>query len=317
MRRPASIFGHDETGPYIEPEQRRLVVVSPHLDDAALSLGATIARVAHAGVPVTVVTVFAGDPSSEEPAGTWDRLCGFTTAGEAARARRGEDARACKILGAEPVWLPFPYGEYGDDRSEDEVWAALEQRLAEAALVLIPGYPLTHPDHVCLTRLVAMRASASTKLGLYVEQPYAHLAAMGSGYTPRPVRTAATARIVLRSRRGRTLQRPSVPDAVAPLRDAPLHWYAARADRHDRRVKSEAAEAYTSQLNWLGPRTLQRIRLYEWGWGGEGIGLLPIELSDRYRRRGVRVCDARALVRSAGSNDDLSAMTRHCDPVVP
>ncbi len=92
---------------------RRLVILSPHLDDAALSLGATIAYASEVGLAVTVLTVLAGDPDSEEPAGTWDTICGFATAGEAARVRRAEDANACEILGAEPMWLPFAYGDGG------------------------------------------------------------------------------------------------------------------------------------------------------------------------------------------------------------
>ena len=38
----------------------RLVVVSPHLDDAVLSLGATLAHAVESGATVEVLTVFAG-----------------------------------------------------------------------------------------------------------------------------------------------------------------------------------------------------------------------------------------------------------------
>jgi hypothetical protein len=48
--------------------QGRVVVVSAHLDDAALSLGATIARVASMGGEVSVLTVLAGDPDSNSAA---------------------------------------------------------------------------------------------------------------------------------------------------------------------------------------------------------------------------------------------------------
>ena len=66
-----------------------VVVVSPHLDDAALSLGAAIARARRIGAArVVVLTVFAGNPESDLPAGGWDSRAGFATEGEASRARR-------------------------------------------------------------------------------------------------------------------------------------------------------------------------------------------------------------------------------------
>ena len=86
----------------------RVAVLSPHLDDAVLSLGAAIARAVREGATVTIVTVFAGDVDSALPASNWDRLAGFATEGEAAAARRVEDATACALLGAEPRPLPFP-----------------------------------------------------------------------------------------------------------------------------------------------------------------------------------------------------------------
>ncbi|WP_366972639.1 PIG-L family deacetylase, partial [Thermoflexus sp.] len=39
-----------------------LWVLSPHPDDAVLSCGGTLYRTARAGIPVRVITVFAGDP---------------------------------------------------------------------------------------------------------------------------------------------------------------------------------------------------------------------------------------------------------------
>ena len=104
----------------------RVVVISPHLDDAALSCGATIARITSAGGEVSVLTVLAGDPEDTSAAGCWDAACGFETAGEAARKRRLEDSRGCEIVGAEPEWLPFPDEQYERSASDDEIWAAIE-----------------------------------------------------------------------------------------------------------------------------------------------------------------------------------------------
>ena len=63
-----------------------VVVISPHLDDAALSVGAAIAATAASGDRVIVLTVLAGHPSSvlaEER----DASAGFATHADAVRAR--------------------------------------------------------------------------------------------------------------------------------------------------------------------------------------------------------------------------------------
>jgi LmbE family N-acetylglucosaminyl deacetylase len=148
-----------------------VVVVSPHVDDAALSLGAAISHAARNGSRVTVLTVLAGDPGSTAPAGEWDGECGFRTAGEAARARRAEDAAACAQLGATAVWLPYSDHQYERGGSDDEVRAAVVEAVG-SSLVLLPGFPLGHPDHRWLHELLEP-AFPPERRGLYLEQPYA------------------------------------------------------------------------------------------------------------------------------------------------
>jgi len=150
-----------------------VVVVSPHLDDAAMSLGAAISRAARKGARVTILTVLAGDPASTEPAGEWDRSAGFATAGEAARGRREEDVLACQRLGARPVWLPFGDEQYERGATEEEIRAAVLEA-AGSALVLLPGFPLSHDDHRRLHDLLG-DAFEPARLGFYAEQPYAAL----------------------------------------------------------------------------------------------------------------------------------------------
>ena len=158
-------------------------VLSPHLDDAILSLGAAIAN---ARSELAVLTVFAGDPDSALPAGEWDSQSGFRTAGEAARARREEDALACADVGARPVWLPFVDHQYPPD-DDETVWNALERALEGADTVLVPAFPLTHPDHARLLALVERHGLPGRRLGRYVEQPYAAAwsdRSPGDGWTP-------------------------------------------------------------------------------------------------------------------------------------
>ena len=147
------------------------MVVSPHLDDGVLSLGASIAAWARRGVQVELLTVFACDPESAAPAGGWDARGGFGTEGEAARARRLEDGRACAVLGASSSWLPYgslDYERHGDDA---EIRSVLLDRLAGADRVLLPGTPLSHPDHAWLAEAIRPDA-VSARVGYYAEQPY-------------------------------------------------------------------------------------------------------------------------------------------------
>ena len=83
------------------------VFVSPHLDDAALSCGGNIARLARAGTRVTVVTVFTADQS---PGSALSPLAMRTHASwgvgdQPFEARRAEDAAACKAMGADAEHL--------------------------------------------------------------------------------------------------------------------------------------------------------------------------------------------------------------------
>lgn len=207
-----------------------VAVLSPHLDDAILSLGAAIACARGA---VSVVTVFAGDPESTLDAGEWDSRAGFRTAGEAARARREEDALACSDVDARPVWLPFADHQYSPD-DDAAVWAALAEALDAAETVLVPGFPLVHPDHGRLLQLVERNGLPGRRLGRYVEQPYA------AAWTDRPP-----------------------DDGWAPL----------AAGLPQRRAKLRACRRYASQLPLLSRTApvLRKTFAYEAARGGESV----------------------------------------------
>ena len=207
-----------------------VAVLSPHLDDGIFSLGAAIAA---ASGEVSVVTVLAGDPQSELPAGEWDAQSGFRTAGEAARARRAEDELACGDVGATPVWLPFSDHQYPRGAGDDEVWESIEDSLRDAGTVLVPGFPLMHEDHAWLEALVGARGLPGRRIGRYVEQPYA------AAWTPGP--------------------------------GAP-GWAAVGASARQRLAKRRAWRRYASQLPLLvGDTELGRVMRYEASRGGECV----------------------------------------------
>ena len=93
----------------------RVVVVSPHFDDAAL--GAAHLLTSHPGS--TVVTVLAGRPPvlprPSSPSGT--PLGGFVAGDDVVAARREEDRAAMASLGADPVWLEFADHQYLSTRA--------------------------------------------------------------------------------------------------------------------------------------------------------------------------------------------------------
>lgn len=216
----------------------RVVVVSPHLDDGVLSLGAAMASWARQGARVELLTIFACDPASEAQTRGWDARAGFGTEGKAARARREEDQRACAIVGAVPVWLPFGSVDYERHGDEEAVRAAVESALDNADAVLLPGSPLSHPDHEWLVRALVGRVPFRS-LGLYAEQPYAHRAA-------------------------------SEPKTTVWLEDAlgtTIRFEHVAAGRRDRLAKWRAIRKYRSQLPLLGMRRSLRSGPHSVLWG--------------------------------------------------
>ncbi len=125
----------------------RLVVISPHCDDAVFACGQLLA--AHPGS--VVVTVFAGRPPAHRDPTEWDRAAGFRPGDDVVGRRRDEDRAALACLRAAPVWLDFCDSQYRQDRrspSPDELAAALEGvalRTDPAAVFMPLG--LFHSDH--------------------------------------------------------------------------------------------------------------------------------------------------------------------------
>ena len=250
----------------LEPDLgRRVAVVSPHLDDAVLSLGASIAGARRAGSAVTVVTVFAGDPGSTDPVDDWGRRCGFATTGEMYRARRGEDRAALASLAADRVWLPLDV-----DSPDAEIALAVDAAIEDADSVLIPGSPCTHPDHLRVARLVLARRPRG-RVGLYVDQPYAMWRLLGTPVLAGRGRRANLATLALRLPARRRLQAPRLAPELAEWVER-VEWQVVRARRREVAAKVRALYRYRSQLRGFGRVTVPGILLYEAAAGGEQIG---------------------------------------------
>ncbi len=143
----------------------RVTAVSPHLDDAAFSVGGTLAALADAGHDVTVVTCFTrsvADPQGFALACQLDKGLGPEV--DYMALRRDEDARAAAVLGVEPVWLPLaeaPHRGYGSPAAlfgallpQDDVGPEVKAAIAGLVaahrpdLVLAPQAVGGHVDHV-------------------------------------------------------------------------------------------------------------------------------------------------------------------------
>jgi LmbE family N-acetylglucosaminyl deacetylase len=164
------------------PEPReldRVVIVSPHLDDAVLGCGRFMA----VNPGMTVVTVFAGNPPSyPDPMRLWDVQSGFQPGDDVMEARRKEDEAALAVLGATPVHLDFVEHTYnpGDRPVAPEVLAdAMAPALAslDPTLVIAP-FGLANPDHDVTHRacmLARERIGDAIAWWCYEDMGYKHI----------------------------------------------------------------------------------------------------------------------------------------------
>jgi LmbE family N-acetylglucosaminyl deacetylase len=160
-------------------EMDRIVVVSPHLDDAVLGCGQLMS--VHPGV--TVVTVFAGNPPAyPDPMRLWDVQSGFGPDDDVMEVRRGEDRAALAVLAAQPVHLDYVEHTYnpGDKPVSPKKIAeglAGTLRTLDPTLVLAP-FGLANPDHDVVHRacmLVREDFDPATSWWCYEDHGYKHI----------------------------------------------------------------------------------------------------------------------------------------------
>jgi LmbE family N-acetylglucosaminyl deacetylase len=156
-------------------------VLSPHLDDAALSCSLLLA--ASPGSAIT--TVFAAGPASVRPLPPWDRAARFREGADVMAMRRAEDCRGAALLRASAVHLTYwdrqyrnnLYGYRGPE-GDDLVAAIVGDLLVRLGDTqprrwLIP-LGLGHPDHR-LTAEAGLRLAERVPGDWYVYEdlPYA------------------------------------------------------------------------------------------------------------------------------------------------
>lgn len=130
----------------------KLLVVSPHFDDAILSAGQFMAE----RPDCVVVTVFGGFPEGADRIVTpYDTKCGFRNALDAVSERRRENNAATALLKAHCIDLDFPDGQYGQPVSKEEVRDVL-QRIIDGGDYegIYAPIGLGHPDHIMVNDAV-------------------------------------------------------------------------------------------------------------------------------------------------------------------
>lgn len=192
------------------------IVLSPHLDDAALSCGGRIAALAAAGEAVLVVNICSGRPAPDatfSPFAQANHARWGLPAAEAVTLRLAEDERALETLGADSLQLdqldaiyrmPEAYVDdatlFGELAPDDPLPTALATILAGLvarfpdALFYAPLGVGHHVDHQATYRAATTLAATRTSVAYYEDYPYvavagalaARLAALGGaeGFMP-------------------------------------------------------------------------------------------------------------------------------------
>ncbi|MGC3973668.1 MAG: PIG-L family deacetylase [Nitrospira sp.] len=122
---------------------QRIMVVSPHCDDAVFGCGMLL----DASPGAIVVTIFGGSPG-KQPLTEWDPASGFRQGDDVMAIRCHEDRQALARLSASPIWLPFHDDQYRMPVSYDDLRNSIRGLLHQVRphAVFVP-WGLFHHDH--------------------------------------------------------------------------------------------------------------------------------------------------------------------------
>lgn len=161
------------------------VILSPHLDDAALSTW----NVLTSPGDVVVLTVCSGVPKPGT-LGSFDPLFGVDDSAQLMELRLAEDAVALAAAGRTSLPLGFLDHQYREEPLPVvDVAAAIRESVERGTRLIAPAAIGLHPDHVAVRAAAFELARQGVPLSLYADLPYA--ARMGwphwvTGVRPRP-----------------------------------------------------------------------------------------------------------------------------------
>lgn len=164
--------------------ERLTVILSPHFDDAILSLGGLLAK---KGTAAKVLTFFSGKPAKPRLS-LWDVVCGFSNSTKAVDARSKENDNALAFLGLSSSsvinlgYLEQSYRSAKDEKNLEgllliDLLKFLEEYTDREIDIYAPSLEL-HRDHALIkhTLLAAIPhlQSRSAAFFLYQDIPYAY-----------------------------------------------------------------------------------------------------------------------------------------------
>lgn len=245
----------------------RLVIVSPHFDDAVFSASLQIMN-----SQVLVLTIFAGLPEPHQPLGDWDRLTRAVNGRTRLLEREAEDDEALSRLGARAARMAERDVEYrSTEIDKNALTRALRPFLADSDEIWLPAAIGCHPDHI-IARDVGLRCIAELGQGqcvhLYADLPYAIEYGWPSWVDADSQRPFADSDWFIESE----LRNAGLDN----LDLKPTVW---RLSNDERDLKYLAVSAYRTQLAALGMDDLQdgrsdRLWRYEASWAVDS-GSLP------------------------------------------
>jgi LmbE family N-acetylglucosaminyl deacetylase len=147
----------------------RQVILSPHPDDAVLSLWHLLAG----DGDVAVLNVFGGSPDDHRGDAWWDRLTGAGDSVSRIAERHAEDREALGMAGREPANLGLLDGQY---RDADPDPRAIAERIAQAApegRLLAPASLDEHRDHRLVRAAALALREEGREVALYADVPHA------------------------------------------------------------------------------------------------------------------------------------------------
>jgi LmbE family N-acetylglucosaminyl deacetylase len=213
------------------------VILSPHRDDAVLSLWHVLAGPGDVGV----VNVFSGAAAGAAP-GWWDEISGAVDPLVRAREREREDYEALALVGRAPVSLDFLDDQYRSAPQElAPVLAALAAVVDPGDTVLAPAALGDHRDHDLLRAAALKLRERGQAVALYADIPHAAFggwpAWVANGAGPPASEDRWTTRLVEAGLR---------PAELEPR----VHCLAPAAERR----KRDAVGRYTTQVGALQRR---------------------------------------------------------------
>lgn len=142
---------------------KKVLLISPHFDDAVLSAGQFMAD----RPDCEVATVFAGLPLTPDNVHTdYDKKCGFDNARNAIGTRMRENEAATALLEATALNIDFPDSQYHNKVSPEAIRETLQHIIDNNPYEFIMApLGIGHPDHVLVSDIVT---NLKTELTIYL-----------------------------------------------------------------------------------------------------------------------------------------------------